>query len=234
MNVLVVAAHPDDEVLGCGGTITRLAGENNSVSVVILGQGAASRHASVSSAAEAEIGALKDRSLQAARIMGVAEVLHFGLPDNRFDSLDLLDVVKIIEGVVDKVKPQCIFTHFGGDLNVDHQITHLAVLTATRPVAGCGVREIFAFEVASSTEWSFGRLERIFNPTVFMDVSATLERKIEAMAVYETEGGIFPHPRSLKALRYLAGVRGAAVGLEAVEAFELVRGIYSIGHRSVL
>jgi len=223
--ILVVAAHPDDEVLGCGGVMALLAGRGHAVHVAILGEGATSR----GPGGQGDVDALRDQARRAGDILGARQVMTFGLPDNTFDSLPLLDVVKIVEGVVDEIAPTRIYTHFGGDLNVDHQVTHRAVLTATRPMRECGVREILAFEVPSSTEWAFGRVGGAFNPTVFMDVAGTLERKIEAMAVYETESRPFPHPRSPQALRMLAGTRGAAVGLDAAEAFELVRGVYPAG-----
>ncbi len=229
MNVLVVAAHPDDEVLGCGGTVARLADEGCRVSVAILGEGATSR----GPGREDDVDALRGQARRAGKELGVDRVMTFGLPDNAFDSLPLLDVVRIVEGVVEDIRPERIYTHFGGDLNVDHQVTHRAVLTASRPMQGCAVREILAFETPSATEWAFGRLSRPFSPTVFVDVAATLERKIEAMAVYESESRPFPHPRSPEALRMLAGSRGSAAGLAAAEAFELVRGIYparKVGH----
>ena len=222
MNVLVLAAHPDDEVLGCGGTMARLAAEGHRVSVAILGQGAASRFAPGSAEAAAEVAALQDRSQEAGRILGVAEVLHFGLPDNRFDSLDLLDVVKLVEGVADTVRPEVVYTQHGGDLNVDHAVTFRAAMTAFRPLPGSAVRELFAYEVASSTEWAFGQFGPAFAPDTFVDVAAHLDRKLAALAAYEGELRPFPHPRSERAVRAQAEWRGATVGVAAAEAFATV------------
>lgn len=219
--VLIVAAHPDDEVLGCGGTISRLTSEGAEVHVAILGEGGTNRPGDKSAYVEQ----LRDQGRQAISILGATRIEFYSFPDNRFDSVPLLDVVQVVEGIVDDIRPDMILTHFLGDLNIDHNVTARAVLTATRPTGECPVADIYSFEVPSSTEWSFARLGGAFKPTVFIDVAATLERKIRAMAAYESESRLFPHPRSPEALRMLAGTRGACVGLEAAEAFELVRAI---------
>ncbi|MBN2398491.1 MAG: PIG-L family deacetylase [Deltaproteobacteria bacterium] len=223
--VLVVAAHPDDEVLGCGGTIARLAGEGHAVYVAILGEGITSRYDEREGADQQSIRALHDRSRQVSKLLGVTELFTYDLPDNRFDTVPMLDVVKIVERLMERLKPEVIYTHHGGDLNVDHVTVHRAVLTASRPVGGCPVRTIYAFEVPSSTEWAFNRFDPVFRPNTFMDISATLEIKIDAMKLYESESRLFPHPRSPEALRAIALRWGSAVGLEAAEAFELIREI---------
>lgn len=223
MSVLVVAAHPDDEVLGAGGTMARLAAAGEQVYAAILGEGVTSRFAQREAADRELLSSLKDDSARAAERLGVADLFTYDLPDNRFDTVALLDVVKIVEELVQRLAPTAIYTHHAGDLNVDHGVVHRAVLTAARPVAGASVQAIYAFEVPSSTEWAFGQLEPRFRPTVFVDIAATLEAKVEAMEAYESEARPFPHPRSPDALRALARARGAAAGLEAAEAFELVR-----------
>lgn len=225
MRVLVVAAHPDDEVLGCGGTIARLAGEGDDVSIAILGEGITSRYEQRDQADPALLKQLHARASKAAKLLGARELSLQKLPDNRFDSVPLLDVVKIIENLVQTIRPEVIYTHHGGDLNIDHTITHRAVLTATRPQPEQVVREIYTFEVASSTEWAFQRLERPFQPNVFEDISFTLQRKLDGMAVYESEARPFPHPRSPGALTAIAQRWGSVVGCKAAEAFELVRAI---------
>ena len=226
MTVLVVAAHPDDEVLGCGGTITRLAQEGHDVYIAILGEGITSRYQQREQADQAVVEALHARSRQVAELLGARDLFLYNLPDNRFDTVPLLDVIKIVEELVERLQPQVIYTHHGGDLNVDHVVVHRAVLTATRPVAGCPVREICAFEVPSSTEWAFGQFQSVFRPNVFVDISATLETKVQAMALYESEARPFPHPRSPDALRAIAQRWGSAVGVEAAEVFELVRKVH--------
>jgi LmbE family N-acetylglucosaminyl deacetylase len=224
---LVVAAHPDDEILGCGATAARLVQEGREVYFAILGEGITSRHEN-RAAADLEQSSLLHRNAQAAAaIVGVKDIFLHKLPDNRLDTLPLLDVIKMVEDLIERVKPEVIYTHHPGDLNVDHGVIHRAVLTATRPMAGQSVREIYAFEVPSSTEWAFGSLQPVFRPTVFVDVSATLETKISAMACYETEAREFPHPRSPKALRAVATRWGSVVGCDAAEVFELVRSVRS-------
>ena len=222
--ILVIAAHPDDEVLGCGGTIARYVKTGHQVSVVILGEGITSRDAKrLPAQRKKDISGLKQQVRRANALLGTDAVSFFNLPDNRFDSLDLLDIVKRVEEHVADTRPDIIFTHSGCDLNIDHTITHRAVLTATRPVPGHFVKEIYTFEVPSSTEWAFNRLLPSFRPNVFIDIADTLDVKLSAMKLYELEARQFPHPRSSEAIAALAGYRGSTVGIEAAEAFELVR-----------
>jgi LmbE family N-acetylglucosaminyl deacetylase len=221
VNVLIVAAHPDDEVLGCGATAARLARDGHTVSILILGEGLTSR----SEAGRARLADLHACSRRAAEIMGAKNLFLQGLPDNRFDTVPLLDIVKIVEDLVTRLQPEAVYTHHGGDLNVDHQITHRAVLTATRPIAGQTVRDVYAFEIASSTEWAFQRFEPAFRPNVFVNIEQELDAKIAAMAVYESESRPFPHPRSGEALEAAARRWGSVAGCQAAEAFDLIRSV---------
>lgn len=223
MNVLVVAAHPDDEVLGAAGTVARLTDEGHGASILILGEGATSRAASRSEGPSAEVDALAEQSRAAAAVLGVDDVRHVGLPDNRFDRVDLLDVVKEVEAAIERVEPSLVLTQHGGDVNIDHQVAFKAVMAATRPVPGSGVESVLAFEVGSSTEWAFGAFAPAFSPTVFYDITATLDRKLEAMACYATEQRPFPHPRSPESLTAQARRWGSTIGVGAAEAFQLVR-----------
>jgi LmbE family N-acetylglucosaminyl deacetylase len=225
VKVLVIAAHPDDEVLGCGGTAARLVQEGHEIHFAILGEGITSRHAQRSDADAVQLAKLHRRAEAAASRVGVKSVILDKLPDNRLDTVPLLEIVKIVEGLIDRIRPEAIYTHHGGDLNVDHGIIHRAVLTATRPVSGQLVREIYSFEIPSSTEWAFQRLEPCFRPNVFVDVTRTLEAKIAAMGCYESEARKFPHPRSPEALRAIAMRWGSVCGCGAAEAFELVRSV---------
>jgi LmbE family N-acetylglucosaminyl deacetylase len=225
MKVLVVAAHPDDEVLGCGATMARLANEGHEVHIAIMGEGITSRHAGRHEADADQLARLHQHAHAAANKVRAKALQLFKLPDNRLDTVPLLDVVKLVEDLVEKLKPEVIYTHHPGDLNIDHGVVHRAVLTATRPMVGQPVRDVYAFEVPSSTEWAFQRVEAAFHPNVFMDVSATLETKIQAMACYESEARKFPHPRSPEALRAIAARWGSVVGFQAAEAFELVRSV---------
>jgi LmbE family N-acetylglucosaminyl deacetylase len=225
MNVLVVAAHPDDELLGCGGTAARLAGEGHSVYLSILGEGITSRHTDRAGADPVAIKSLHGSSQRVADLLGAKELSLHGLPDNRFDSVPLLDVVKMVEQIIERWRPEAVYTHHGGDLNVDHRILSQAVLTATRPGQRNSVRDVYMFEIPSSTEWAFQQLSPAFRPNVFVDISATLDTKLKGMREYESEVRAFPHPRSSEALRAIAQRWGSVAGCKAAEAFELVRSI---------
>lgn len=222
MNVLVLAAHPDDEVLGCGGTIARLADAGADVLIGILGEGSTSRAMNRADGDLAAVAELRAQSERAAELLGATDLAHIGLPDNRFDSLDLLDVVKAVEALVERSAAELVLTQHGGDLNVDHQAVFRAAMTATRPVPGQSVREVLAFEVASSTEWAFQRFAPVFRPNTFVDVTATIDRKIAAMEMYVNEIREAPHPRSRESLMAQAVRWGSTVGVHAAEAFDQV------------
>jgi LmbE family N-acetylglucosaminyl deacetylase len=223
-NVLVIAAHPDDEVLGCGATVAALS-RTIKVDIAILGEGITSRHQQRGEADQASLASLHKKAKDVGSLLGASSVTLENLPDNRFDEVALLDIVKIVEGLVDRFRPSVIYTHHPGDLNIDHALTFRAVLTGTRPAAGCPVKDIYAFEVASSTEWAFQQIHPAFQPNVFIDVTSTIETKIRGMGLYESESRLFPHPRSAEALRAQARRWGSVVGLEYAEAFQLIRSV---------
>ncbi|MDZ4288130.1 MAG: PIG-L family deacetylase, partial [Prosthecobacter sp.] len=166
-----------------------------------------------------------ERAVRAGTLLGADSVRVVGFPDQKMDTLPLLDITQAIEREIARVQPDTIFTQHGGDLNMDHVITFRATMTATRPMLGGCVRRVYAYEVASSTEWAFQQFEPRFQPAVFFDITATLETKIAAMQVYESEARQFPHPRSPEALSAIARRWGSVVGVQAAEAFQLVREI---------
>lgn len=223
MNVLIIAAHPDDEVLGCGGTIARLVAEGANVSILILANGLTSRadFDPVKHAGQLEIH--HTRARRAGALLGAREVMFGGFPDQRMDTVPLLDIIQAIEREIERVRPETVFTQHGGDLNMDHVITFRAALTATRPVVGCPVKRVYAYEVGSSTEWSFQQFEPCFQPQVFFDIGGQLEAKVAAMQIYESETRGFPHPRSPEAIRASALRWGSVVGVPAAEAFSCIR-----------
>lgn len=223
--ILVVAAHPDDEVLGCGATMARLVREGHDVRIAILAEGITSRSRAREEADARQLSDLHNHARRAAAVLGIEHVSLHGLPDNRLDTVPLLDVAKVIEQLVSEFQPVRIYTHHPGDLNVDHAVVSRAVMIATRPMQHCPVKELFQFEVASSTEWAFQQFEPAFRPNVFVDVAATVDLKLKAMACYESESRPFPHPRSPEALRAIARRWGSVAGVEAAEAFQLVRAL---------
>jgi LmbE family N-acetylglucosaminyl deacetylase len=220
MKILVICAHPDDEALGCGGTLARHAALGDKVSVCFVTDGESAR------ATKTNEGVKKRRKAaeQAASVLGVGAVEFAQFPDNQLDTVPLLDLARHVEGLASKYAPDVVYTHHGGDLNVDHRLTFQAVLTAFRPVGAVpAVESILSFEVPSSTEWSDPAIGSSFIPNHFVDISRTLDRKMKALDAYKDEMRIFPHPRSPEALRALAAWRGASAGVTAAEAFVLVR-----------
>ena len=218
--VVIFAAHPDDEVLGCGGTIAKLTQQGSRVHVVFLADGESSRDDTVD--IDNLILQRKKNAREALKVLGCTSIDFLDFPDNRLDSLDLLDIVKKIEGFINVYKPIKVFTHYAHDLNIDHQITHNAVVTACRPQPEYCVKELLFFEVPSSTEWG---LFKTFSPNYFVDISNTLSLKIDALNAYKNELQPFPHPRSIKAVESLACYRGASSGCRAAEAFIIGRKI---------
>jgi len=224
--VLVVAAHPDDEVLGCGGSMAKWTQSGDDVHILILAEGATARDKIRDTGArKSELSQLAKSAHEASDILGVKSVNLLNLPDNRMDSLDLLDVVKEVENYIDKMQPNIVVTHHIGDLNIDHHITHKAVITACRPQPGHPVKRILSFEVPSATEWQSPTLGNSFAPNWYEDISDKLELKRNALIAYSSEMREWPHARSIKAVEHLAQWRGATVGCEAAEAFILVREI---------
>lgn len=222
-SVLIVAAHPDDEVLGCGGTIAKLAREGASVHVAILGEGMTSRYAKREQADASRVENLQDCARRAADLLGATEVHCFGLPDNRFDTVPLLDIVKRLEELIQVLRPEVVYTQHGGDLNIDHAATFRATLTATRPLPQSPVRVLYSYEVGSSTDWGFQQFSPPFHPNRFVDISDSLDLKLRAIELYHTEARSFPHPRSTEALRANAVRWGSVAGFGAAEAFMLIR-----------
>jgi LmbE family N-acetylglucosaminyl deacetylase len=219
MRVLTVAAHPDDETLGAGGTMAWHAARGDTVWACILADGASSRHGRVEQQA--------DCARQACDILGVERLVMVGLPDQRLDTLSLLDVITPIEQCIDELQPDVVLTHFMGDVNEDHRLVARATMVATRPVPGTSVRRVCSFEIPSSTDWAPPIPGSVFAPNVFVDISETLETKLTAMKAYAetyvSEVRPFPHPRSLEALTAYAQRSGATSGVLAAEPFMLLR-----------
>jgi LmbE family N-acetylglucosaminyl deacetylase len=221
MNVLTVAAHPDDETLGAGGTMARLAAQGHEVWVLILSEGVSARHGHIEQQ--------QDCAIRAGDVLGVSHMVFGGLPDQRLDTLPLLDVITLIEKVVQEFRPELILTHFRGDVNQDHRVAFDATLVAARPAMGSSVRRLMCYEAASSTEWGAPFPGSVFTPNVFVDITSTLPTKIEAMKKYaetfDSEMRPFPHPRSVEALEAYARRHGATAGVHAAEPFMLVRDV---------
>jgi LmbE family N-acetylglucosaminyl deacetylase len=217
--VLVIAAHPDDETYGLGGTIAHHVQEGDQVSVLIMTDGVTARHN--------HIEPQKAAARKACGTLGVNEVHFAGLPDQRLDGMPLLEVIKPIHELVKGLCPEVVYTHHRGDANQDHRTAFAATMVAVRPTDGCSVRRVLCYEVASSTEWGAPFSECTFVPNVFVDISTTLESKLAALKAYretfQTEVKAFPHPRSPEAVLIYVQQRGVTVGMQAAEAFVLFR-----------
>jgi len=216
--VLVVAAHSDDEALGCGGAIARHVADKDSVDVVFLADGVTSRTGANTPGMAQRLAAAES----ARKILGITNSHYLGLPDNRLDSLPLIDIVQPLEKIISDIQPDIVYTHHHGDLNVDHRIACQTVLTACRPLPSQSVRAIYGYEVVSSTGWGVGH-DSGFVPNVYVDITLYLNKKIEALRAYDCEMRDFPHARSYEHVEALARHRGNTVGLEVAEAFVLFR-----------
>ena len=234
MNVLIIAAHPDDEILGMGGTIAKHTSQNDNVSIIYMATGVTARKELSKSEYEIknipketqekwqqQIEGLRQDAKKSAKLLKVKNVKFFDFPDNEMDGIHLLKVVKVIEKEIEIAKPDRIYTNHYSDLNVDHKVVYNATLTACRP-SDFPVKEILSFEVLSSTEWSY---PLGFNPNYFINIEKHLEKKIEAMKLFANEIRKFPHPRSPENMKYVAGRWGSVSGFKAAEAFELIRRI---------
>lgn len=218
MTTLVVAAHPDDELLGAGGTIALRARNGDPVHVVVMSEGASSRYEGEARRSLEEAGG------RAAGVLGVASIRFEGLPDQRLDTLPAIELTQLIESIVERFEPDSVLTHHAADVNLDHQVLARAVWTACRPYRFPHVTQILAFETPSSTEWrqpSGGTPP--FEPNLFVDIGETIDAKIAAMECYESELRPYPHPRSARALRERAAYWGSVIGRETAEPFVVLR-----------
>lgn len=222
-NIAVIAAHPDDEVLGCGGTLSHFALEGCEIDILILADGESSRNVDTINKLKNQISARKIAADNACQIMGCNSVTLKNYPDNRLDSIEQLEIIKTIEEFISNHKPITVITHYSGDVNIDHRIVHDSVIAATRPQPGCPVKELLFFEIPSSTEWQPSGSAKAFHPNVYVDITQTFQVKKEALNAYASELRPFPHPRSVEAIEALARWRGATVGVCAAEAFVLGR-----------
>ena len=217
--ILVVAAHPDDEVLGCGGAIARHVDEGDEVYIVFMADGVTSRE----KVADEDLRVRHKAAYSSCEVLGAQTPQFLGFPDNKMDTIALLDIVQTLEKVMDKIQPSIVYTHHDGDLNVDHRITHRAVLTACRPQPENYVNEIYSFEILSSTEWASPSVKNTFAPNRFVDISKVIERKIKALTAYADEMRDYPHSRSIETVELLAKYRGSTMGMRAAESFKIER-----------
>jgi LmbE family N-acetylglucosaminyl deacetylase len=222
--ILVVAAHPDDEILGCGGTISKHVTNGDKVDIIFLTNGVSARVIKKNNLKK-NINKRRNAAIKAAKIVGANTPYFLNFSDNQLDKHPLLKIIKSLEKIIVKIKPEKVYTHFNDDLNIDHQITNRAVITICRPQKKNKVKEILFFEVPSSTEWQISKNSKTFAPNWFEDISKHINKKILAIKAYKGELNDWPHPRSVKGIKSLANWRGATVGYKAAEGFMLGRKI---------
>ena len=233
MKILVIVAHPDDEVLGMGGTIKKLTKNKHNVKVVIMATGIISRRSSgyknkpdydlnenTQKLMNKEILELKKDAIKANNLLGVKDIEFLNFPDNEMDLVSQLEVTKTVERIISKFNPNIVYTHSKQDINIDHRIIYESVITATRPMKNSKIEQVLSFEVPSSTEWYFPSK---FSPNMFVDINKELPTKIKALSAYKTEINNFPHPRSVEGIEIIAKHWGTVSAFNAAEAFYIVR-----------
>lgn len=218
MKILTVVAHPDDEVLGCGGTIARLVEEGHQAYTLILGKGITARN----NWSKKDLMKIEEQAREANHVLGVKDVFIHDFPDNSFDIVTLLKIIKVIERIKDRIKPDVVFTHSQNDLNIDHRITNQAVITVTRPMEDETVKQVYGCEILSSTEWNFPLK---FSPNLFYDITKTITKKTSALRSYKGEIRNDYHPRSVEGIGVQARQRGMIIGVKYAEAFEVIRDV---------
>lgn len=218
-SVLVVAAHPDDEAIGCFGTLLKHYKFGDEINIIFLSDGVSSRGINKKKKHER-----KKNCLKVLKIIGLKSknVFFLDYPDNMMDTVPLLDVIKSIEEIKKKIQPNVLYTHFSNDLNIDHRIAHQAAITASRPSKNETIKKILCFEIVSSTEWS-DKNKKIFSPNYFVDISKFINRKLKALAIYDKEIKKSPNARSLENIKNLALLRGSRAGVNYAEAFFIER-----------
>lgn len=222
--VLVIAAHPDDEVLGMGGTIKKLTILGKEVFLLIVTDGSTSQYSS-SEDVNKIIVDKKRETERAAKLLGIKTVLYGELPDMKLDIISHISINKVIENAIDIIQPDTVFTHFWGDVNKDHQAVYESTLVAVRPLVNQVVKELYCYSVPSSTEWNPCKQDTMFLPNVFVEIEKYKEKKYEAMSEYSTELRAYPHPRSIQHLKELDISVGLQVGMKATESFMCLRKI---------
>jgi len=219
MKVLVIAPHPDDEVLGCGGTMVKHVSEGDEVYLCVVTK------AYPPDWPEDEIKERRDEVVRANKILGTKKTYFLDLPTVKLDTIPQKELNETIAEVVNESQPEIVYVPHGGDVNNDHRLVFEAAMVAIRPKPALAIKKILCYETLSETEWAAPLAENAFMPNVYVDISGVLATKLKAMSEYKSELKEFPHPRSLEAISALAKVRGATTGVEAAEAFMLMREI---------
>lgn len=215
---LIIAAHPDDEILGCGGTIAKLVSMGSEVKVLFMSNGVSSRLTNVKSSIKTR----KNAAKKSSKFLGCLNPIFYDFPDNKMDTVPLLNIIRKIEKVINNFKPDTIFTHYNLDLNIDHQITSKATTVAARPQNSCPVKNVFFFEILSSTEWSINTLPKS-DPNFIVNIEKFINKKKKCLSFYRNEIRLSPHSRSLKCIDAFDKFRGETNGFTYAESFHVQR-----------
>ncbi len=222
MKILVIAAHFDDEVYGCGGTIAKLADKGHEIYACVLTDSCSSQY---KGHAHEMIAQKKTESEEVNKILGIIETHIFDFPDMQLDTIPHVELNKAIEQCIIEINPEVVYTHHGSDVNKDHRLVFESTMVAVRPIKDSSVKRVLCYEVPSSTEWAPPTPSNMFAPNVFVDIEDVVEKKIDAIKAYNSELREYPHPRSVENVINQAHLRGASVGLKAAESFMLIREI---------
>lgn len=223
--ILVIAAHPDDEILGCGGTLIKMKKKGFQIKCIFLADGESSRNFKDQRILMDQINKREKQAINISKILKFKQPKFYRFPDNKLDSIPLLKIINIIEREIINFKPSMVFTHSQSDLNIDHSLICKAVLTATRPFSKAYIKRILSFEVSSNSELYFSNNKSFFKPNLFCNISKEIKLKLKVLKIYKNEIKKYPHTRSTKSLKNLAIYRGGQSGFEFVEAFEILRDI---------
>jgi len=213
-NVLIIAAHPDDEVLGCGGVIQNHTSRKDNIYVCIVTDGSSSQYQGDLKKGKTKI----KETLKVQKLLGIKDYIYLDFPDMKLDTVAHIDLNRKLENVINQIEPSIIYTHSSADVNLDHTLVYQSTRVVTRPGKPF-LRRVYSYEVLSSTEWS---RDDLFSPNTFLDISAYIDKKVKAFNIYRTEVRIFPHPRSTEGIKALAKYRGIQSGYRYAESFQLI------------
>jgi len=216
---LIIAPHPDDEVLGCGGTIRKLSEMGEDVYVLVVSRGKKEMYS------EDQILNIRNEARNAHKILGVIETRFLDFPAPDLDMVSIAEISIAISEVIWEYKIETIYLPHYGDIHHDHRVVFQSGLVAARPVNGNPVKKIFSYETLSETEWAPPLSDMAFLPTKFVNITGVFKFKLEAMTCFKSQLRDFPNPRSLKAIEAMANLRGSTVGFNYAEAFMTIRTI---------